>query len=370
MASSLPTEHRALVLDSPKEGFHVKTVPTPKPELGSAIVRVEASGVISYLREIYNGERGYVFPTPIVGGVSSIGRIVALGPDSTALSVGQLVYIDCVIHSRDNPDHLFVSAIHEGLSDGSRKLIRDVWRDGTWSEYAKVPLENCYPLNETRLCGSLGYKIGDLLYMCHIIVAFGGLRDIRLEPGETVVVCPATANYGGAGVLCAAAMGARVIAWGRNEEKLARLKEYVLRGIPNANIETLKMTGDEAADTNALKAFGTIDAILDFSPPEASKSKHVRSAIYALRRHGRVSLMGWNEDPVVSLVMSHNITLKGKLMYEREDIILLIKMLETGLFPRGNNFADTKLFKLEEWKEALDAGADHTGIGRFVAIAP
>ncbi|KAI1207202.1 putative quinone oxidoreductase [Annulohypoxylon truncatum] len=373
MASDLPPTHRALVLETMEDGFHVQTVPTPQPGLGNAIIRIAAGGIISYHREVYNGGRSYNFPKPIVGGVSAIGRIAALGPDSTALELGQLVFVDCMIRSRDDPDDQFLSAIHEGMTPGSRKLIRDVWRDGTWAEYAKFPLENCFALDEERLCRGLGYKIPDLLYMCHLLVAYGGFRDIRLEPGETVIVAPATGGYGGAGVMTAVAMGARVIAVGRNEKELVRLKELVQKGSPhNAGIETVRLTGDEVADASAMKAFGPVDAVLDFSPPHAAKSSHLKNAILALRRGGRASLMGWNEAVAVSApyIISRNITMKGKLMYEREDILHFIKMLERGLFPRGKNFVDTKVFKLEDWKEALDVGADHTGIGKFVAFTP
>ncbi|XXH03696.1 hypothetical protein Hte_010102 [Hypoxylon texense] len=374
MAATLPAEHRALVLETIEDGFHVKKVPTPQPGLGNAIVRIESAGVLSYHREIYGGGRGdtflYNFPKPIVGGISAIGRIAAAGPDATALQPGQLVYVDCVIHARDDPDSLFLTAIHEGMTEGSRKLIRDVWRDGCFAEYAKAPLENCYALDEPRLCGALGYTLHELIYLNYMLVPFGGLRDIRLEPGETVIVSPATGGYGGAGVQVAIAMGARVIAMGRNEEELARLKAHVLKNTPRASIETVQMTGDEMADASALKAFGPVDAVLDLSPPQAAKSSHVRSAAWALRRGGRVSLMGFTENPMIPTVIGRNISFKGKLMYEREDIVLFLKMLERGLFPRGKDLVDTKVFPLEDWKEALDAGAEYMGIGKYVTFAP
>ncbi|KAI1084180.1 GroES-like protein [Whalleya microplaca] len=370
MISDLPVQHRALVLETRECGFQVKNIPTPQPGLGNAIVRVHAASVLSYHREVYNGDRAYPFPTPLVGGCSAIGRVGAVGPDATALQPGQLVWIDCVIHGRDDPDALFTSAIHEGFTAGSRKLMRDVWRDGVFAEYAKVPLENCIALDEARLCGELGYSIQDLAYFSYLLVPFGGLRDIKLEPGETIVVCPATGGFGGAGVQVAVAMGARVIAMGRNEEELTRLKTHVLKGLPNASIETVKMTGDEETDAGALQAFGTIDAVLDFTPPQASKSSHVRSAIRALRRGGRVSLMGYNENPMVPTVMGKNISLKGKLMYEREDIVQFVKMVERGLFPRDRNFVDTKAFQLEQWKAGFDEAAEHTGIGKSVILTP
>ncbi|KAF2798587.1 GroES-like protein [Melanomma pulvis-pyrius CBS 109.77] len=371
MTSRLPAQNRALQLESIEAGFQIKKLPTPQPGLGNAIIRIEAAGILSYHREIYNGDRHYSFPIPIVGGYSAIGRIAALGPDATSLKEGQLVYVDCVIRARDDPDSLFLSAIHDSSADGTKKLMRDVWRDGTFAEFARFPLENCIPLDEARLCGSLGYSTQDLAYIGYLIVSFGGLRDIKLEPGETIVVTPATGGFGGAGVQVAIAMGARVIAMGRDEKKLAKLKEYVLSGSPNAQIETMKTTGDEAEDLATLQAFGIIDAVLDFTPPQGSKSSHLRSATSALRRNGRVSLMGFAEQPVVPWTfVSNNITIKGKLMYEREDMIQFVKMLERGLFPKGKAFVDTKSFPLEDWKAGLDTAAEHTGIGKHVVFTP
>ncbi|KAF2107383.1 chaperonin 10-like protein [Lophiotrema nucula] len=375
MTFTLPEHHRALVLESVEAGFQVKDVPTPRPEPGSAILRIEAAGIVSYHREIYNGFRQYPFPTPLVGGYSAIGRIAAIGPDATVLQPGQLVYADCVITARDDSESIFLTAIHEGFTDGTKKLIKDVWRDGYWAEYAKVPLENIVLLDETRLCKDLGYSVQELIYMSYLMVPFGGLRDIKLEPGEVVVVCPATGGYGGAGVMVAIAMGARVIAMGRNENELSRLKAHVLESSPKADIETVKMTGDEMVDAATLKAFGTIDAVLDFTPPQASKSPHLRSAIWSLRRGGRVSLMGFHEDPFVPIIMGKNLSLHGKLMYARNDMVLFVKMLERGLFPRGRAFTETKTFKLQDWKfffskEALNMAAEHTGIGKFVNFTP
>ncbi|EXJ80718.1 hypothetical protein A1O3_07002 [Capronia epimyces CBS 606.96] len=373
MASSalpVPSHHRALVLETVEQGFSVQMVPTPQPGPGSAIVRIVEAGVISYHRDIYNGERTYEFAKPIVGGLSAVARIVAVGHDAVVLQAGQLVWMDCVMHARDNPDSLFLNAIHEGSDAGSRKLSRDVWRDGAFAEYMRVPLENCFRLDENRLCRELGYTTRELLYMMYLLVPFGGLRDIRLEPGETIVVGAATGGFGGAAVQVAVTMGARVIAMGRNGKELARLKDHVKKGTPGANIETVCMTGDYETDAAALQAFGTVDAVIDFTPAFACQSTHLKSAIRSLRRGGRCSMMGYVEDVINWNVIALNITIKGKLMYERDDIVLFVKMLERGLFPRGKDLVDPKVFKMEEWKEAFDVAAEWTGIGKTVMIEP
>ncbi|KAK5124630.1 hypothetical protein LTR85_001343 [Meristemomyces frigidus] len=371
MAATLPTQHRALVLDSIGADLQVKTLPMPQPTSGSAIVQIVAAGALSYHREIYNGQRHYPLATPMVGGYSAIGRIAALGPDATALKPGQLAFVDCVIRGRDDPSILYLLGVSEGYSAASRKLAREVWRDGTLAEYAKVPLENCIPLDEAKLCQSLGYSFQDLMYMGYLLVPFGGLRDIKVEPGDTVVVCPATGGFGGAGVQVAVAMGARVIAMGRNETELARLQEHVRKGTPWASVETVRITGDEAKDTAVLQAYGPVDAVLDFTPPAAAKSTHLKSAVAALRYEGRVSLMGFVDFSVSDMkVVGSNITLKGKLMYSREDTLQFVKMLERGVFPRGQDFVDTKTFGLDDWKQAFDAAAEWTGVGKAVALMP
>ncbi|KAK6613455.1 isopropanol dehydrogenase [Botrytis cinerea] len=272
--SSLPSHHNALVLESVGSDFLIKPLPTPLPTPGSAIVQICCTGILSYHREVYNGSRPYPFPLPIVGGLSAIARIMALGSDAVSLTEGQLVYVDCVVRGRDDPSTLFLSAIHDGFSQGSKRLMRDVWRNGTFADLARVPLENCIALNEPRLCEELGYSVQDLMYLCYLLVPYGGLRDIKLEAGETIVICPATGGFGGAGVQVAAAMGARVIAMGGMKRN---------------------WRGDVEKDAAALQEFGTIDAVLDISPPAAAKSTHLKSAINSLRKGGRASLMGSGE---------------------------------------------------------------------------
>jgi D-arabinose 1-dehydrogenase-like Zn-dependent alcohol dehydrogenase len=184
-------------------------------------------------------------------------------------------------------------------------------------------------------------------------------------------VSPATGGFGSAGVMVAIAMGARVIALGRNETKLAKLKEHVRRGTPGANIETVKMTGDERADTDAVAAFGKIDAALEPSPHGATKSTHFKSVVDAMGQNRRCSLMGMAEVVIPAWkVVSSNLSFRGKLMYERDDILQFIKMLERGMFPKGKDFVTTKAFSLENWKEGFEAAAEYMGVGQTVVFTP
>jgi hypothetical protein len=128
MAASLPETMRAVVVHSTSQPPTVEQVPVPKPFHGSAVVQVLRAGVISYIRDIYNGKRKYPFAMPLIAGTSAIGRVVAVGPDAVKLKAGDLVFVDCTIRARDSDD-IFLSGISQGFGEGSAKLMRDVWRD-------------------------------------------------------------------------------------------------------------------------------------------------------------------------------------------------------------------------------------------------
>lgn len=318
------------------------------------------------MREIYNGNRKYPYPTPFVPGTSAIGRVASLGPDAVLLKEGQLVYIDCVVRGRDDQDAVFLSGITEGMSDGSKKLMRGEWRNSTYAEYAKVPLENVHVLDEERLCGDIGYSTAQLTYIARGLVPYGGFKSINLQAGETVIIAPATGGFGGAAVSVALAMGARVIAMGRNTAALERLKMLGDR------VETVQMLGDVEKEMAALKKFGRIDAFFDISPPAAQGSTHIKSCILSLKTEGKVSLMGGLMEDVPiphRFIMRENISLIGKWMYYRHDISAYIKMVEMGLL-KLDGIKVVGEYPLEQWKEALDAAAENEGYGEIVVMAP
>ncbi|KAK3643207.1 hypothetical protein LTR56_010354 [Elasticomyces elasticus] len=373
----LPATMKALVLKSTSEPPTVETVPTPQPTIGSAVVRILAANVISYTRDVYNGSRKATFPTPIIPGTSAVARIAAVGPDATKLQPGDLVFLDCLVRSRDEPTDIILAALADGNTPGSRKLMHDVYRDWAYAEYCFAPLESLTRLHEQRLTGApenggLGLKIEDLAYAAPLGVPYGGLRDIDLRAGQTVIVAPATGAFGGAAVIMALAMGARVIAMGRNTTSLQRLKERV----PNPErVHCVPITGNVQEECAALAKYGEIDAYCDIGPREAYASTHIQSAILSLRHGGRVSFMGGYTENISiphRVVMRKNLRLQGKWMCERSDIADLFKMIETGVLKLGAKGGVEVVgeYPLEQWKEAWDAAAENASVGRYVVIKP
>lgn len=354
----LPAIHRALVQDVYAQPLVIRDVPTPQPTPGSVILRVEAAAVVSYQGEVYNGNRQYPYPTPMVPGVWSIGRVVAAGPDAVALQRGQLVWFDSFILARDDPSVAMLSGMSDVGHPGARKLMSGEWRDSSFAQFIKVPLENAFILDETRLCnsplaGGLGYTVEQMTWIGMALVGYGGLRSIGLQAGETIIVAPATGGFGGAATLAAIAMGARVIAMGRNQDTLRQLGELSDR------IHTVPMSGDHDAEVQALAKFGRADAFLDLSPPQATHSTHLKSAIRSLRKGGRVSLMGGQEGDVAfpyRELIFNDITLKGQWMFDNATVRDMIRLVETGLL----EFTHVKVagkFSLDQWEQAFEVAA-------------
>jgi NADPH:quinone reductase-like Zn-dependent oxidoreductase len=274
--------------------LQVEDIPIPTAEAGSAVIRVLATGIISYTRDIYDGTRKYQYVTPLTIGSNAIGRVHAVGADATSLQEGQLVLFDITVRSRDDASHVFLSAITQGFTEGSERLMRH-WTNGSYAEYLKAPLENLFPVDESRLCGELGYKYTELLSMTRMLVPWGGMLDIDLRAGETIVVAPATGSFGTAAVHLALAMGARVIAMGRNKDVLARIQDAVAAQYAADRLVTVPIVGDEEKEIAALKqAAGSrpIDAFYDISPDAGRNGTYFKAAIMSLRHSGRVSLMG------------------------------------------------------------------------------
>ncbi|KLP07010.1 related to ADH3-alcohol dehydrogenase III [Fusarium fujikuroi] len=371
--AALPKTHRALVLHSTRDPYDISVVTqdTPHPCPGSAVIRVLSAGVLTYADRVYSGHKPYPYPEPFVIGSSAIGRVAAVGLDATSLKLGQLVFFDSFIQARDNPNSLILHGLSGGFDTASNKLMEGEWRDGTYAEYAKVPLENCFPLDEHRLTGNraeggLGYSMADLAYLWTISVPFGGLQDIAIRSGEKVIISPAAGTFGSAAVLAALAMGAQVIAVGRNNETLNKVK-----ALDPERVNTVLNTGNVENDVKELTKDGPVDAFFDISPGKAIASTHFKSCIMSLRRGGRVSLMGAHEELKLptQFIMLNDITLKGKWMYTKDDMRNMIMLVEAG-YLKLDAVQTAGSFPMEEFAEAFERAAKISGPLSQVLISP
>ncbi|KAH9888124.1 alcohol dehydrogenase [Cubamyces lactineus] len=376
---TLPPTHRALVLTSTSQPLEVRELPMYTPSLGSAIVRVTATSIITYAREVLTGVRKYDYPKPYVPGSAAVGRVVALGNDATTLRVGDLVLTDIWMHARDDPTQRCLHGVYQGGPNGApvTHLVQDEdgWRHGSWAQYVKVPLENCY-----RIPDVIGAGVGALraepvhwLRLAQMVVPFGGLTGdggVDLRAGESIVIAPATGGFGGSAVDVALAMGARVIALGRSEEGLRRLEDGLRSYVDAGRLRTIRMC--EYADADALAAaIGTVDCYLDISPPMAAHSFHFKACLLALGVRGRACLMGGIQEDIPlphGAILWKDLRITGKWMYERKAVLDMIKMAETGVLDltKGESWS----FGLEDWGAALIHAEKHARWGQLTFFEP
>ncbi|KAI1342936.1 alcohol dehydrogenase GroES domain-containing protein [Xylariaceae sp. FL0016] len=370
-AVPLPPTYKGLLFTSPSEPPTVTTFPTPAAEPGSIIVRPLYSGVVSYANEVYaNGNpRGYSVPFPVIGGSNAIGRVAAVPADATHLRVGDLVTVEPLVRARDRPeDHKLLLAFLGGFSPEASRLAREVWRHGTWAELVKVPLENVLRFDEAALRRH-GVSVRDLGVFGQLALPYGGLRDVHLTAGETVIIAPATGNFGGAGVHVALAMGARVIAMGRNKTILKELE-----ALAPGRVHTVTLSGSVETDTDALSKFGPADVFMDFTPTGVSNTSHVTAGMMSVRAGGRISFMGGLMELSIpyGMIAARGITVKGTMMYTRAQAQDLIKLVETGTLKLGEKAGLKTLgvFKMDDGIKALESAHQESGAGRAVLVAP
>ncbi|KAG7039071.1 GroES-like protein [Colletotrichum scovillei] len=211
--------------------------------------------------------------------------------------------------------------------------------------------------------GSVVIRVLAATHACSI----WGLSDIDIKPGDSILIAPATGRHGSAAVHLASALGARVVAIGRNHNNLSKLAAM------NPRISFATITGDTARDADTIRRAcgGLADAFWDMSPAGAASSTHFKSCLEALRIGARVSLSGGAPlDVNFSYVdiLFRALTVKGTMMSTPEQTRRLIKLVESGILPLGNRagMGPVRAFALEAWEDAWNAADQRREPGEIV----
>lgn len=135
----------------------------------------------------------------------------------------------------------------------------------------------------------------DLGSLMTLAVAFGGLDTAKLRPGETVIIAPATGSFGGAAVHVALALGAQVIALGRNKTTLQELEV-----LGEGRVATAQLSGSVEGDLDNIKTVAAklgrrtavADVFFEISPPyvvdgQGQVVPYITAGLMALRKGRR-----------------------------------------------------------------------------------
>jgi alcohol dehydrogenase len=302
--------------------------PTLEARLGGAVVRMRAAPVLTYMADVLAGKLPtYLFPDkPFTPGTGGFGEVAAVGSGVHSLKAGDRVVL--------NPHYVAEGASAEPaqiligltrISPNSAPLQAD-WPDGTFAEYAHLPAAVLTPVP-----AGLDLPIPAFATFGKFAVPFGGLDEIRLAAGETLIVNGASGNFGSAAVLLGVALGcARVIAAGRDAKAIAGVAR---KAGPRA--VAIALSGDAARDVAALReaAGGGADAAIDLVG-RASDAGATLAALRALRRGGRLSLMGSMTVPLplpYGEMLINDWTVQGRFMYPRDAIGRLLRLAAAGM---------------------------------------
>ena len=356
---------KAAVLRAWGTPLQIETVADPVIGTGEVLVDMAATNLPSYAAEVFSGARKYPLMLPAIPGAGGVGRVRAIGPDSTRLAVGDWVYCDCTVRSRDDPFSPDITL--QGLSargDGGLKLQK-YFHDGSLAQQMRVPTENAVRI------GAIDSR--DAARWCALgtaLVPYGGFLAADLRPGETVLVSGATGNFGSSAVAVALAMGAAfVVAPGRNEEVLSDLVRRF-----GKRVRTVRLSGEEAADRDRMieAAGGPVDCALDILPPSVPATV-ARAALMTVRPYGRAVLMGGvgmlgGEDLALPYpwIMRNCISIHGQWMYPTTAPPRLAAMARAGVFDLGQY--EITEFDLAHTNEAVAHAAAHGGPFKMTAV--
>ncbi len=176
----------------PAENIIFGDLPKPEPGHAQVLVKVGAVAVNPVDTYIRNGANYWELPKPFIIGCDLAGTIEAVGPQAKRFKAGDRVW-----------------GSNQGL----------MGRQGTFAEYCAVDEDWLYPTPDkvhdesVAACALVG-----------VTAHLGLFRDAQLKAGESIFVHGGSGGVGSMVVQMAKAAGARVIATGGSDEKVAACK--------------------------------------------------------------------------------------------------------------------------------------------------
>ncbi len=346
---------RGAVLHAYNTPLKVENLDVERPREGEVLLRIKSAGVCH--SDLYVLEGATPVPPPLVPGHEAVAVVEEVGPRVEGLAPGDVVVSSFIwpcgrcrncARGLENLCEKFAEVRLRGtMLDGTTRLSMGgtpvrVFLGGVWAEYAVVPASAVVKLPQ-RLwdkpeLASLG---------CAYLTAYGAVVNSgATSPGDTVVVV-GTGGVGLAVVQMAKALGARVIAVGRNPAKLKIASEMGAEvvDVKSSPVEEVKRLTDKRGGDVVIEAVGseeTVDMAIEMA---AAGGRVVLVGLMAVGRRAPVH---------VARVVRSGITIVGSYgARPRVDLPKVVSMVDRGLL-RPELLASDK-YRLEEVNQAVEA---------------
>ena len=336
---------QAARLNNGATSLDVEEISDPQPVPGAVALRLEASFVAPFFKELVSTNRWNTPQRPFTPGQDAIGIVETVGDGVLGHVPSDRVYCDTLLrgHGFVDEGHCFIGAFATGAS--GLRLQQD-WPDGTFAERVVLPAECLVPVPS---------KVdADPAILCRLGwlgTAWGALERAHLQPGERVAINGATGLIGTSTVLAALAMGAgSVLVIGRRRAILDELASHDHR----IEIED----GHSRQD---------VDVVVDCV--EADDPSSTERAIGMLRRGGRAAIVG-GVDASISLdygwFIGREATVTGSMWLPRGHWHRLLAQLVSGSLDLSP--LRCRRFTLHDVNEGIDAAVSEAGGFEHVAI--
>ncbi|MBZ4417093.1 alcohol dehydrogenase AdhP [Myxococcus sp. RHSTA-1-4] len=296
----MPDTMKAAVVHQFGQPLVIEEVPTPKPGLGQALIKVSACGVCHTDLHAAEGDWPARPSLPFIPGHEGAGTVVAVGPGVRAVREGDRVGVPWLYSACGHCEYCVTG--WETVCPEQKNTGYSV--NGGYAEYILADAQYVGHLPK-----GLGFAEGAPL-LCAGVTVYKGLKETEARPGQWVVI----SGIGGLGhmaVQYARAMGLHVAAVDVAESKLALARRLGAELAINARQEN-------PVDRVASELGGAHAVLVTAVSPQA-----FTQAVGMVRRRGTVVLVGLPPGsftaPIFDVVLKR-LTIRGSIVGSRADL--------------------------------------------------
>jgi NADPH:quinone reductase-like Zn-dependent oxidoreductase len=329
--------------------LHYEEYPEPAIGANEVLVRVRACALNHLDLWVRRGLPGVAIPMPHIPGSDVAGEVARVGANVCTVRVGQKVVLAPGVTCGHCP------ACIAGNDNRCREFTNLGYKiDGGCAEYVRCPEINCMPYPENLDWINAAAVPLVFLTAWHMLI-----NRAQLQPAEDVLVLAAGSGVGIAAIQIAKFFGARVIATGGSDEKLAKAKrlgadEVIHHGTMEIDKEVRKLSGNRGVDV-VVEHVGA-----------ATWEKSVKS----LAPGGRLVICGattgYDAKLDLLFLFTRQLSLLGSYMGTKDELRTVLKLVAQG---RLEPVVD-KVFPLEECAAAHKYLEEGKQFGKVVLSVP